>query len=1259
MSLIKVNQLSTLDAAAEREVSANTGLKIPATEELKVEGPLRDRLGSGGNTGQYLVSYNNGGGIEWKNLPQSIDENADVVFASLSVGDLTVSGEFNFQLDDFTTSDLIEGGNLYYTDARARAAVSATISGSGDGGLSYNNGTGVFTYTGPNAVDYRSAFSVEKYEDGVETYLGDFTYDIIQGKYTYFGPTATEIRAEFSAESNDNAPTALGSLGYDPTLGQYSYVGPTIEQIRLLFSTTGDISYEPTTGEFEVNLGAVPATQVYGQINTSSTTDVTSYDSSIQNLHVNNAAYQLAAVSQIVVASNIATVTATHTFIDGDRVKLSDTGDAHLDGIYEVVSSDALGITQAPGTSFTIATTNVVDQTLNPPSCEVKRVSVFTGDLVVDGSINVNGSKIGLSDLFVGTSLIRLNSDLPDDQNPAFDGTDDAIIEVNRGAQPDTALRWNELARRWQFSNDGVNYNNILLPSETDFGGAEEFGASGDANRYNILSVSFNTVGANTFPVLEVPDITKFKQNHRVKVFGLSKTQFINTSNPAPDSTDIQVGSPAVESAGFGTAPKNYYGYAIAQIDLNTGDISAATVQTTGPVYNRAVDDLNEANYNIIQVTRDGGGDKGILLYRGVFVDDITGDAAQTAITNFAANATSFKLIAVIGPKYFENDTTYTYNDYGSYDVTVNSDRDDDGSFGPNEVHVPHTAPLIGKQGWITAGIRPNGIDEGASTIELDVPALYADSLSNMYLYHDDTIPLQNAINDAKNAGRDFLVIPGGTYLVTKLEIPDKFTLRGLADATVLHRQYWSTEYITGNQYIDNGNVVNTPVPELNGVRSTMIQSVNYNGTLTSPAGMVDVFLGDIILDGAVKYQILNAASSFNVDANDAVVNGVNSQFFRLSNVKIRKSAGPALFAAGAENLTIDSCTFFDGADVERFETPVLIADEGDTTIVTGCVFRDFPGALDFTSTNVLAVNACTIRNCGSGLRIYGSSKTDVLNNLILGPADEYIPVPDFYDSDFNSVNFPIAIGLDNKMPVLQYVLSGTKYDFRANDTIRRVEVFRATRDIVTGEEVVDLTSPITNGNLDWFQVVDDVPEGEQPTGIQVDPSLGQTKFAISAGASNTLNAAYPTSFNAYNIYRAVGIDYVDIGNDLEPVLGSGTRDGSTYVVNMTADAAGAAAWNSVIVDQYIKLVSHSYNPFPAPNFGERIWRVVGKTDLGAGNYQLRLESWEENGSRDIQSSLESGSALANVGAEPTPGGGYFQIRNKFVIARGILTVSA
>ena len=63
------------------------------------------------------------------------------------------------ELNAFDTGDLAEGSNLYYTDARARAAVSVTDLG-GDGSLAYNSSTGVITYTGPSATEVRAHFSV-------------------------------------------------------------------------------------------------------------------------------------------------------------------------------------------------------------------------------------------------------------------------------------------------------------------------------------------------------------------------------------------------------------------------------------------------------------------------------------------------------------------------------------------------------------------------------------------------------------------------------------------------------------------------------------------------------------------------------------------------------------------------------------------------------------------------------------------------------------------------------------------------------------------------------------------------------------------------------------------------------------------------------------------------------------------------------------------------------------------------------------------
>ena len=57
------------------------------------------------------------------------------------------------------TTVVPEGTNEYFTQSRARTSISVTDAG-GDGSLSYDNTTGVITYTGPSASDVRGHFSV-------------------------------------------------------------------------------------------------------------------------------------------------------------------------------------------------------------------------------------------------------------------------------------------------------------------------------------------------------------------------------------------------------------------------------------------------------------------------------------------------------------------------------------------------------------------------------------------------------------------------------------------------------------------------------------------------------------------------------------------------------------------------------------------------------------------------------------------------------------------------------------------------------------------------------------------------------------------------------------------------------------------------------------------------------------------------------------------------------------------------------------------
>ena len=86
----------------------------------------------------------------------NLSENTNLYYTSTRV-----DSDFDVRLATKSTSDLSEGTNLYYTTARAdsdaKSSVSVTDAG-GDGSLSYSSATGVFTYTGPSASEVQSTY---------------------------------------------------------------------------------------------------------------------------------------------------------------------------------------------------------------------------------------------------------------------------------------------------------------------------------------------------------------------------------------------------------------------------------------------------------------------------------------------------------------------------------------------------------------------------------------------------------------------------------------------------------------------------------------------------------------------------------------------------------------------------------------------------------------------------------------------------------------------------------------------------------------------------------------------------------------------------------------------------------------------------------------------------------------------------------------------------------------------------------------------
>ena len=103
------------------------------------------------------------------------------------------------QIETKDNSDEITEGstNLYFTDARARAAVSVTDAG-GDGSLAYNSSTGVITYTGPSASEVRAHFTAG---EGI---------DISSGAIS--GEDATDSNKGIASFSSSNFDVSSGAV---------------------------------------------------------------------------------------------------------------------------------------------------------------------------------------------------------------------------------------------------------------------------------------------------------------------------------------------------------------------------------------------------------------------------------------------------------------------------------------------------------------------------------------------------------------------------------------------------------------------------------------------------------------------------------------------------------------------------------------------------------------------------------------------------------------------------------------------------------------------------------------------------------------------------------------------------------------------------------------------------------------------------------------------------------------------------------------
>ena len=207
-------------------------------------------------------------------------------------GNLTgnVAGQVS-DISNHTTSDLAEGSNLYYTDTRARNAVSAVDSG-GDGAFSYVAATGKFKYRGPSASEVRAHFSAG----------GDLTYDSTTGKFQF------DVESVYT-KANFDSDLGLANTGQLPEGSNLYYTTARADSafdVRLATKSTSDLAEGSNQYYTEARVNTV-----FGK----RTTDSLSEGST--NLYFTNERAQ-DALSSSFVHSNHTNITATYDDPSGE-----------------------------------------------------------------------------------------------------------------------------------------------------------------------------------------------------------------------------------------------------------------------------------------------------------------------------------------------------------------------------------------------------------------------------------------------------------------------------------------------------------------------------------------------------------------------------------------------------------------------------------------------------------------------------------------------------------------------------------------------------------------------------------------------------------------------------------------------------------------------------------------------------------------------------------------------------------------------------
>ena len=344
----------------------------------------------------------------------------DTTKDTIVVHDGTTVGGFPLATEAYVTSqiqtkdnsdEITEGStNLYFTNARARGAISVTDSG-GDGSLAYNSTTGVLTYTGPSASDVRAHISA-----GTGVTFSSGQISIGQAVGTTSNVTFNDV-------------TVSGNLTVSGTTTTVNTETINLAD-NIILLNSNETSTPSQNAGIEIERGT--STNVAFQWN--ETSDVWEYT--------------VDGTNYIPVVGTTATQTLTNKTISGSSNTLSNIANASLTNSSVTIGSTSVslgatattlaGLTSVTSTSFVGAltgnastVTNGVYTTDTGTVTNTMLAGSIANAKLVNSSITLAGTSVSLGGSFTATNMLDaiktvdgsgsgLDADLLDGQSSAY-----------------------------------------------------------------------------------------------------------------------------------------------------------------------------------------------------------------------------------------------------------------------------------------------------------------------------------------------------------------------------------------------------------------------------------------------------------------------------------------------------------------------------------------------------------------------------------------------------------------------------------------------------------------------------------------------------------------------------------------------------------------------------------------------------------------------------------------------------------------------